>query len=69
MKEILNIPEVNAIVGALITALFAFIKRKLDMNKMRKDHAEEIANIVDTHAIQVDTLNGTIVKLKKALDA
>lgn len=66
--NILNIPEVNVIVTALITALFAFIKRKFDIGKLKKDHAEEIQTIRDTHFVQMDTLNNTILKLKKATD-
>lgn len=68
MRNILDIPEINAIASALLTALFAWIKRSLDIKKLKRDHAEEIETIRDTHLVQMDTLNNTILKLKKATD-
>jgi len=53
MKNILdslfNTPEAHAALGSIVTFLFAWVKRKLDLGNMAKKHAIDLQELRDSY--------------------
>lgn len=64
MKDILNIPEVQSLVSVLLTALVAWVKRKLDLKKINTLHRKNVEEIAQDYESKIVHLRDRLQKLE-----
>ena len=52
--DLLNSPEVHGFIGGILTAIAAWIQRKLELKKINQKHAEDLDSLTSMYEARIN---------------